>query len=154
MKTDSFSKEYDQLNITQKTSFLLGLDPAGPLFEGYDPKVRLDETDADYVDVVHSNGEPLIVGGFGISEPIGHVDFYPNGGRAQRGCQHLLIGGLYDFIYCKATPRAFVCAFTCVIFSFPCSLQQQRQQRHLSLSVQPSASLQTLHQLNFSEMQG
>ncbi len=58
-----------------------GLDPAGPLFEGYDPTVRLDEGDALYVDVVHSNGESLIVGGFGISEPIGHVDFYPNGGR-------------------------------------------------------------------------
>ena len=78
-----------------------GLDPAGPLFEGYDGKVRLDKNDADYVDVIHSNGESLIVGGFGTWEPIGHVDFYPNGGRAQRGCQHFLVGGLYDFIYCK-----------------------------------------------------
>ena len=78
-----------------------GLDPAGPLFEGYEPSVRLDKSDAAYVDVIHSNGESLIVGGFGTWEPIGHVDFYPNGGRAQRGCQHLLIGGLYDFIYCK-----------------------------------------------------
>lgn len=64
--------------------------------------MRLDQSDANYVDVIHSNGESLIVGGFGTWEPIGHVDFYPNGGRAQRGCQHLLIGGLYDFIYCKA----------------------------------------------------
>ena len=79
----------------------LGLDPAGPLFEGYEPYVRLDKSDASYVDVIHSNGESLIVGGFGTWEPIGHVDFYPNGGRAQRGCQHLIIGGLYDFIYCK-----------------------------------------------------
>ena len=71
------------------------------MFEGYDVKVRLDKTDAHYVDVIHSNGESLIVGGLGVWEPIGHVDFYPNGGRAQSGCQHLLIGGLYDFIYCK-----------------------------------------------------
>ena len=77
----------------------LGLDPAGPLFEGYDGKVRLDKGDADYVDVIHSNGESLIVGGFGTWEAIGHVDFYPNGGRAQRGCQHFLVGGLYDWIY-------------------------------------------------------
>ena len=48
-----------------------GLDPAGPLFEGYDPKVRLDQGDAEYVDVIHSNGESLIVGGFGAWEPMG-----------------------------------------------------------------------------------
>jgi hypothetical protein len=78
-----------------------GLDPAGPLFEGYDTSVRLDKSDADYVDVIHSNGEAIYVGGFGIAEAIGHVDFYPNGGRAQRGCSNIVIGGLYDFIYCK-----------------------------------------------------
>jgi len=84
-------------------SRITGLDPAGPLFEGYSPKVRLDKTDADYVDVIHSNGDSLIIGGLGAWEPIGHVDFYPNGGRAQRGCQNLLIGGLYDFIYSYST---------------------------------------------------
>ena len=51
----------------------IGLDPAGPLFEGYDPSVRLDKSDANYVDVIHSNGESLIVGGFGTWEPIGHA---------------------------------------------------------------------------------
>ena len=89
-------------SIVRTIHMCSGLDPAGPLFEGYDPRVRLDKSDAEYVDVIHSNGESLIVGGFGVWEPIGHVDFYPNGGRAQSGCQHLLIGGLYDFIYCKS----------------------------------------------------
>ena len=82
-------------------SRITGLDPAGPLFEGYSANVRLDKTDADYVDVIHSNGDSLIIGGLGAWEPIGHVDFYPNGGKAQRGCQNLLIGGLYDFVYCE-----------------------------------------------------
>ena len=50
-----------------------GLDPAGPLFEGYSPKVRLDKTDADYVDVIHSNGDSLIIGGLGAWEPIGKL---------------------------------------------------------------------------------
>ncbi len=75
----------------------LGLDPAGPLFEGYHESVRLDKSDAHYVDVIHSNGESLMVGGLGVWEPIGHVDFYPNGGRAQTGCNHMLIGGIKDF---------------------------------------------------------
>lgn len=33
----------------------LGLDPAGPYFEGTPPMVRLDPTDAEFVDVIHSN---------------------------------------------------------------------------------------------------
>ena len=94
-------QKFREIAISRKIVSSSGLDPAGPLFEGYDPNVRLDKTDADYVDVIHSNGDSLIVGGFGTWEPLGHVDFYPNGGRNQRVCQHLLIGGLYDFIYCK-----------------------------------------------------
>ena len=99
-KTNQKLREIINLPFLRFT-FFLGLDPAGPLFEGYDPTVRLDKSDADYVDIIHSNGESLIVGGFGAWEPLGHVDFYPNGGRAQRGCQHFLIGGIYDFLYCK-----------------------------------------------------
>jgi len=95
-------KELKHLS-NKNLSRITGLDPAGPLFEGYSPKVRLDKSDADYVDVIHSNGDSLIIGGLGAWEPIGHVDFYPNGGRAQRGCQNLLIGGLYDFIYSYST---------------------------------------------------
>jgi hypothetical protein len=76
------------------TLVFVGLDPAGFLFEGHDGTVRLDTSDAEYVDVIHSDG-----GFLGTLEPIGHVDFYPNGGRAQRGCQR--IASLYDFIYCN-----------------------------------------------------
>ena len=36
-----------------------GLDPAGPLFEGEDPRVRLDKNDAVFVDVIHTDGEHL-----------------------------------------------------------------------------------------------
>ena len=50
---------------------LTGLDPAGPLFDGKSPEVRLDKTDADYVDVIHSNGDRSIKGGLGAWEPMG-----------------------------------------------------------------------------------
>ncbi|GFQ65445.1 inactive pancreatic lipase-related protein 1 [Trichonephila clavata] len=65
---------------------ITGLDPAAPYFQDLDPEVRLDVTDADFVDVIHSDGAEFILEGLGISAPIGHMDFYPNGGRRQPGC--------------------------------------------------------------------
>ena len=137
------------IEICNVPYLLSGLDPAGPLFEGYDGKVRLDKNDADYVDVIHSNGESVIVGGFGTWEPIGHVDFYPNGGRAQRGCQHFLVGGLYDFIYCK---RFLILIFGAKIVTFSiCSIPRQRYE-YVSVFMQSSTSLQILHGFHFSQM--
>ncbi|XP_055844241.1 uncharacterized protein LOC129910759 [Episyrphus balteatus] len=80
-------------------SRITGLDPAGPLFEAQHPKVRLDSTDATFVDVIHSNGENLILGGLGSWQPMGDVDFYPNGGRVQNGCSNLFVGAVTDFIW-------------------------------------------------------
>lgn len=54
-------------------------------------KYKLDPGDAKLVDVIHTSVRIL-----GLSEPQGHVDFYPNGGRFQPGCPDL-----YDF--CKFT---------------------------------------------------
>lgn len=82
---------------------ITGLDPAGPLFEAQHPKARLDSTDADFVDVIHSNGENLILGGLGSWQPMGHVDFYPNGGRVQHGCSNLFVGAVTDFIWTPST---------------------------------------------------
>ncbi|XP_068154717.1 uncharacterized protein [Drosophila tropicalis] len=80
-------------------SRITGLDPAGPLFEAQHPKVRLDSQDAEFVDVIHSNGENLILGGLGSWQPMGHVDYYPNGGRVQTGCSNLFVGAVTDFIW-------------------------------------------------------
>ncbi|GBO00924.1 Inactive pancreatic lipase-related protein 1 [Araneus ventricosus] len=35
---------------------ITGLDPAGPFFQNAPKEVRLDNTDAEFVDVIHSNG--------------------------------------------------------------------------------------------------
>ncbi|KYN03156.1 PREDICTED: pancreatic triacylglycerol lipase-like [Cyphomyrmex costatus] len=65
---------------------ITGLDPASPLFETIsgvvDPEYRLDPTDAQFVDVIHTSG-PV----FGFLAPLGHADFYPNNGKIpQPGC--------------------------------------------------------------------
>ena len=57
-----------------------GLDPAGPLFKGNEVSERLDKSDADYVDVIHTD---ILAG---IQDAIGHKNFYPNGGIHQPGC--------------------------------------------------------------------
>ena len=45
------------------TYYFKGLDPAEPYFEGTDPVVRLDPSDAAFVDVIHTDGGPILVGG-------------------------------------------------------------------------------------------
>jgi len=77
---------------------ITGLDPAGPLYEATDAELRLDPTDADFVDVIHSNADRFLVGGLGSYERQGEVDFYPNGGQWQPGCRWVVPGGLHYLV--------------------------------------------------------
>ena len=65
---------------------ITGLDPAGPYFENTEKSVRLDSSDAVFVDVIHTDGSSTLQLGLGLMQPIGHADFYPNGGRDQPKC--------------------------------------------------------------------
>jgi len=66
---------------------ITGMDPAGPYFQWMPTFVRLDPSDATLVDIIHSNGVAnFALGGWGSSQPMGHLDFYPNGGAHQPGC--------------------------------------------------------------------
>nr|XP_006825445.1 PREDICTED: pancreatic lipase-related protein 2-like [Saccoglossus kowalevskii] len=70
---------------------ITGLDPAGPRFENEHVFVRLDSRDAFFVDVIHTDAEPLVPKiGLGIWQESGHVDFYPNGGKDQPSCDGLV----------------------------------------------------------------
>jgi len=65
------------------TSLLfLGLDPAKPLYEDCGPDERIDATDANFVDIMHTDTKK-----FGLSQLLGHIDFFPNGGRSQPSCK-------------------------------------------------------------------
>ncbi|CAL1682156.1 unnamed protein product [Lasius platythorax] len=68
---------------------ITGLDPASPFFRHHlfrEKSRKLDATDAHLVDVIHTDGSQDFADGFGLLKPIGHIDFFPNGGREQPGC--------------------------------------------------------------------
>jgi len=70
----------------RKLGRITALDPAQPLFQGMPDFVRLDRGDANFVDVIHTDAKSILMGGYGMEIPCGHVDFYPNGGFDQPGC--------------------------------------------------------------------
>ncbi|XP_036600049.1 lipase member I-like [Trichosurus vulpecula] len=81
---------------------ITGLDPAGPGFNHVPIKMRLDYTDAQFVDVIHSDAD-----GLGITDSIGHIDFYPNGGKKQPGCPKSIFSGL-SYIKCAHQRAVFL----------------------------------------------
>lgn len=61
---------------------ITGLDPANPCFNEGESLFGLQRGDAEFIDVIHTNSGVL-----GKKEPIGDVDFYPNGlVSTQPGC--------------------------------------------------------------------
>jgi len=126
---------------------ITGLDPAGPYFLGTDKAVRLDPTDALFVDVVHSDGGSILNsllanGGFGYGEPCGHVDIYPNGGKDQPNCDpniissiltHGLGEGSKQFVACdhlrvRELYTESINSKSCKFRAIPCSNYEQFKQ--------------------------
>ncbi|CAM5164971.1 unnamed protein product [Natator depressus] len=102
-----------------KLGRITGLDPAGPLFNGKPPQERLDPTDAQFVDVIHSD-----IDGLGYREALGHIDFYANGGTDQPGCPQTIFSGSQYF---KCDHQRSVFLFlsslkeSCNITAYPCN---------------------------------
>ncbi|XP_049267294.1 lipase member I-like [Rhipicephalus sanguineus] len=123
---------------------ITGLDPASPRYKNLPPQKRLSRTDAQFVDVIHTdiygvvpfgaspvwimpyielkvaspNATPRISKS-GLKEPIGHIDFFPNGGdrqpncsRADLLCEHLRSYDYYMETIATAAPCAMV-GFVC-----------------------------------------
>ncbi|XP_005387964.1 PREDICTED: pancreatic triacylglycerol lipase-like [Chinchilla lanigera] len=76
---------------------ITGLDPAEPYFQDTPEEVRLDPSDAQFVDVIHTDAGPMIPNlGLGMSQTVGHLDFFPNGGVEMPGCQKNIISQIVD----------------------------------------------------------
>jgi hypothetical protein len=78
---------YQSLNngSNSKIARITGLDPAGPLFYfSAFPFPKLNKDNAVFVDIIHTNGGEL-----GDTSVDGDIDFYPNGGSQQPGCNPL-----------------------------------------------------------------
>ncbi|CAL8129453.1 unnamed protein product [Orchesella dallaii] len=71
---------------------ITGLDPAQPSFESGDPNEQLDASDASFVDIIHSNAGQFSEMKLGMVNDCGHVDFRPNGGSVQPGCENEFFG--------------------------------------------------------------
>lgn len=70
------------IELNNKLPIIVGLDPALPGFQYNPESERLAPTDADYVEVIHSNP-----GDLGFETPLGTADFYPNWGLIKRNRQ-------------------------------------------------------------------
>lgn len=121
---------------------ITGLDPAEPFFQYLPPRVRLDPSDAVFVDVIHTDMDSIFSLGYGLEQQVGHLDFYPNGGRQQPGCDSLsripltaltdgqdFLEGLdaaqKEFVACShnRAPKLFTDSIlsTCPYLAFECS---------------------------------
>ncbi|OQR80132.1 pancreatic lipase-related protein 2-like [Tropilaelaps mercedesae] len=86
-----FAEYFKNITGGLRIKHITALDAASPLFEAYD--IGLNPNDALFVDALHTSaGDSILTGKLGVVHPIGHVDFYLNGGTYQPGCWKINLG--------------------------------------------------------------
>lgn len=103
-----------------KIGRITALDPAGPMFKRADTYDRLDPSDAKFVDAIHTDSDY-----FGISIPVGHVDFFLNGGNDQTGCARSRFASMYGYVICDhmRAVHVYISALngSCELTGLPCT---------------------------------
>lgn len=120
-----YAGKFSQSEYKWKFGRISALDSAAPLFEGY-PGSYLTHEDAIFVDAIHTSaGNNLLIGQVGFIAPIGHVDFFPNGGKKQPRCStsfHLTCDHYSSVLYMDASLKAHT---KCLFKAFKCDSYDQ-----------------------------
>lgn len=110
-QTTSYIAKNFQEMTGRNISKITALEPSGPCFRTLNPDERLDSSNADFVEVIHTN-----IDGYGMAARMGHVDYYVNGGEYQPSdvamypctltCSHFRVLALW--ISALKNPKKFI----------------------------------------------
>jgi len=107
---------------------ITALDPALTPFHNMSKYDRLDSSDADLVDVIHTNAGTQPGEALGDINPLGHADFYPNGGSVQEGCRRNIVKSYLtlDFLYATISLVPRICSHMHAVQYYKASINPKR----------------------------